>query len=56
MTGIMNEMSETIVLQNGRIIDPVNKVDGQGDLWLRDGRIVEPESSCGAGVLSAGRC
>ncbi|MBA3006288.1 MAG: dihydroorotase [Proteobacteria bacterium] len=38
-------MNEITILQNGRIIDPGNKVDGQGDLWLRDGRIVPPESS-----------
>ncbi len=37
-------MNEITILQNGRIIDPVNKVDRQGDLWLRDGRIVAPES------------
>ena len=37
-------MSEITILQNGRIIDPVNKVDQQGDLWLRGGRIVTPES------------
>ncbi len=36
-------MSETTILQNGRIIDPVNKVDQRGDLWLRDGRVVAPE-------------
>jgi len=50
MTGIMTEMSETIILQNGRIIDPVNKVDAQGALWLRDGRIVVPESSVPEGA------
>jgi len=37
-------------LQNGRIIDPVNKVDGQGDLWLRDGRIVAPEAQAPEGA------
>ncbi len=37
-------MNEITILQNGRIIDPVNKVDGRGDLWLRDGVIVAPES------------
>lgn len=45
MTGVVIEMSETTILRNGRIIDPVNKVDGEADLWLRDGRIVAPESS-----------
>ena len=43
-------MSEITILQNGRIIDPVNKVDQQGDLWLRDGRIVAPESLVPAGA------
>ncbi len=37
-------MSEITILQNGRIIDPANKVDQRGDLWLRDGRVVAPES------------
>ena len=37
-------MSETTILQNGRIIDPVNKVDLRGDLWLCDGRVVTPEA------------
>ena len=46
----MTEMSETTILQNGRIIDPVNKVDGQGDLWLRDGRIVAPEAQAPEGA------
>ena len=43
-------MNEITILQNGRIIDPGNKVDGQGDLWLRDGRIVPPESSVPEGA------
>lgn len=37
-------MSETTILQNGRIIDPVNKVDRRGDLWLCDGRVVTPDA------------
>lgn len=37
-------MVETIILQNGRILDPVNKVDRQGDLWIRGGRIIAAES------------
>jgi dihydroorotase len=40
----MNDMSEITILQNGRIIDPVNKVDECGDLWLYEGRIVAAES------------
>ncbi len=43
-------MSEITILQNGRIIDPVNKVDQQGELWLRDGRIVAPQSLVPAGA------
>jgi dihydroorotase len=30
------------ILQNGRLIDPVNSVDGPGDLWIEDGIIVSP--------------
>ncbi|RUM40845.1 MAG: dihydroorotase [Desulfocapsa sp.] len=33
-------MSEMIVLQNGRLLDPVTGHDATGDLWIRDGRIV----------------
>jgi formylmethanofuran dehydrogenase subunit A len=29
-------------LANGHVIDPANGRDGVGDIWLRDGRIVEP--------------
>ncbi len=29
-------------IANGRIIDPANNRDAVGDLWMRDGRIVEP--------------
>ncbi|MDD3815229.1 MAG: dihydroorotase [Desulfocapsaceae bacterium] len=43
-------MNEITILQNGRIIDPANKVDRQGDLWLRDGRIIAPESLVPEGV------
>ncbi len=43
-------MNEITILQNGRIIDPVNKVDGRGDLWLQDGRIVAPESAVPEGT------
>jgi dihydroorotase len=43
-------MNEITILQNGRIIDPANKVDAKGDLWLRGGRIVAPESSVPAGA------
>lgn len=38
-------MAEIIILQNGRILDPVKDVDRQGDLWVRDGRIVAEASS-----------
>jgi formylmethanofuran dehydrogenase subunit A len=29
-------------IEGGRIIDPANGRDGIGDVWMRDGRIVEP--------------
>jgi dihydroorotase len=32
------------ILKGGRIIDPANHTDRNGDLWIRDGRIVEPGS------------
>ena len=32
------------ILKGGRIIDPANHIDRTGDLWIRDGRIVEPDS------------
>ena len=43
-------MNEITILQNGRILDPANKVDGPGDLWLRNGRIVQPDSSVPEGA------
>ena len=33
-------MSTTWRIVNGRIIDPVNKIDRSGDLLIRDGVIV----------------
>ncbi|MDP3481634.1 MAG: dihydroorotase [Desulfoprunum sp.] len=33
-------MAEMIILQNGRIIDPLQKRDEIADLWMRDGKIV----------------
>ncbi len=33
-------MTSTIILQNGRLLDPVSGVDASGDLWLQDGVIV----------------
>jgi dihydroorotase len=38
------EMSATIILQNGRLIDPANSIDRQVDVWVRDGIIVQPGS------------
>ena len=32
------------ILKGGRIIDPANHIDRIGDLWIRDGIIVEPGS------------
>jgi len=37
-------MSRVIVLRNGRIIDPSQQKDGVADLWVKDGRIVQPQS------------
>ena len=38
-------MTTVIVLQNGRLIDPVTGVDEQGDLWIEDGLIVSPREN-----------
>ncbi len=32
-------------IAGGRVIDPANDRDGVGDVWIRDGRIVEPPAS-----------
>jgi formylmethanofuran dehydrogenase subunit A len=32
-------------ITGGRIIDPANGRDGTGDVWIRDGRIVEAPSN-----------
>ncbi len=29
-------------IANGRVIDPANNRDAVGDVWMQDGRIVEP--------------
>lgn len=42
-------MSDNIILQNGRILDPATKVDSIGDLWLKGGRIVPAEQELPAG-------
>ncbi len=44
-------MSKTQIIQNGRIIDPASGVDHCADLWLRDGRIIAPESAAPADAL-----
>ncbi len=36
---------KTVCIAGGRIIDPVNKRDEIGDLWIADGLIVEPSDS-----------
>ncbi len=38
-------MSKTVILQNGRIIDPANDIDSKAaDLWLRNGVVISPEA------------
>lgn len=51
-------MSTTWRIANGRIIDPVNKIDRIGDLLIKDGVIVEPEQTVPADipVIDAGGC
>ncbi len=36
-------MSNLLVLQNGRLLDPVTGVDETGDLWIKDGLIAQGE-------------
>jgi dihydroorotase len=36
-------MDTVIILQNGRVIDPVNSVDKDMDVWIRDGVIVSSQ-------------
>ncbi|WP_028585666.1 dihydroorotase [Desulfogranum mediterraneum] len=37
-------MNRSWWIKNGRLIDPANKVDDQGDLYIVDGRICPPDS------------
>ena len=37
-------------IAGGRIIDPANDRDEVGDIWMRDGRIVEPPAGAHAGA------
>lgn len=43
-------MSDSLFIKNGRIIDPANNVDRQGDLLVVDGRIVDPADGIPSGV------
>jgi dihydroorotase len=36
-------MNTVIILQNGRVIDPINSLDKKRDVWVRDGVIVSPQ-------------
>jgi dihydroorotase len=38
-------MSRTIILKNGRVIDPLSSRDEIADLWIRDGRIISSETT-----------
>ncbi len=37
-------MSDMIILQNGRLLDPTTGTDKTGDLWIKDGKIIPAES------------
>ena len=51
-----NSVSETLLLRGGRLHDPAHGIDGQiADLWVRDGRIVEPQPRADREVSLAGR-
>jgi dihydroorotase len=43
-------MDELLVLENGRIIDPVSGVDAVGSLWIQNGKIVSGENSLPPGA------
>lgn len=43
-------MGTTIILQHGRVIDPVNDTDASGDVWIRDGKIISSEGSIPEGA------
>jgi len=43
-------MSESLLIKNGRIIDPAGNVDRQGDLLVVDGRIADPAGEMPADV------
>ncbi|MCI5222040.1 MAG: dihydroorotase [Candidatus Electrothrix sp. AR4] len=43
-------MTSPLLLKNGRIIDPVNKLDHSGDLLIVDGHIVDPASGAPSNV------
>lgn len=43
-------MSDSLVIKNGRIIDPANNVDRQGDLLVVDGCIVDPDDGISSDV------
>ncbi len=36
-------MSDMIILQNGRLLDPTTGTDKTGDLWIKDGKIIPAE-------------
>jgi dihydroorotase len=36
-------MSDLIILQNGRLLDPITGIDEKGDLWIKDNFIVQHE-------------
>ena len=43
-------MSDSLLIKNGRIIDPANTIDAPGDLLVVDGRIADPASGVPATV------
>lgn len=47
----------TICIRGGRVVDPEHKRDAVGDVWLRDGRIIDaPSDPSGAGTIDAKGC
>jgi len=43
-------MSELIILQNGRVIDPVNQTDEIADIWVEEGKVTAPRATAPAGA------
>jgi formylmethanofuran dehydrogenase subunit A len=47
----------TICIRGGRVVDPENKRDSVGDVWIRDGRVIDqPADPSGVEIIDAKGC